>query len=89
MCNCYSDTTERLKAHISKQLPEGSAGLDLEMQGYVFLFGEGVSHKAAHNVRIEYMTPKKAGGMKKVTKNMNMIATFCPFCGEKYEKDAA
>lgn len=88
MCNCHSEVTEKLKGRVSKQLPTGATGLDLEMQGYVFVFGAGVSHKAAHNVRIEYQAPKKAGGMKKVVQNMNMIATFCPFCGEKYEKDA-
>lgn len=89
MCNCYDETTQKLKERVSSQLPEGAAGLDLELQGYAFVFGAGVSHKASHNVRIEYQAPKKSGGMKKVVQNMNMIASFCPFCGEKYEKDAA
>ncbi|SFQ46452.1 hypothetical protein SAMN05216229_12341 [Geopseudomonas sagittaria] len=88
MCNCHSEVTEKLKARVSSQLPAGATGLDVDLQGYAFILGDALGHKAAHNVRIEYMAPKKAGGMKKVVQNMNMIASFCPFCGEKYEKDA-
>ena len=87
MCECYGEVTEKLKTRIAEQLPAGATGLDVQLQGYVFIFGDSVSHKASNNVRAEYMAPKKAGGMKKVVQNMNMVASFCPFCGERYGKD--
>lgn len=84
-CNCHSEVTEKLKTRVMGQTPEGSTNLDLELQGYAFVLTEaGMDHKAAHNVRIEYQAPKKSGGMKKVVQNVNMVASFCPFCGTKY-----
>lgn len=32
--------------------------------------------------------PLKRGGYKSKTDRMSMSFTFCPFCGEKYKKEA-
>lgn len=89
MCNCHSETTKTLREHVAKQLPEGAVGLDLELQGYVFSLGgaDGINHRAAMPVAIEYQAPKKTGGMKTVKQKISMRATFCPFCGVKYDKE--
>lgn len=85
-CSCHSDSEKRLKDHVEKQLPEGSRNLSVELQGYVFGMGDdGMTHRAACPVAIEYQTPKKAGGMKTVKQKSFLRASFCPFCGQKYE----
>lgn len=85
MCNCHSESEQRLREHAQKQLPAGATGLDVELQGYVFGIGDGeVSHRAACPVEIQYQAPKKSGGMKTVKQKTFLQATFCPSCGVKY-----
>jgi len=89
MCECYSTVKEKLSEHFQKQMPEGSKDFQLELQGYVFgISDDGVTHRSANNAVAKYMAPNKNGGMKKVTQKTFVRATFCPFCGLKYEKDA-
>lgn len=89
MCDCYETTKKRLVDHMTKQLPEGAQEMDLELQGYLFGFGDhGMTHRSSNAVKVTYMAPKKskAGGMKRVVVNTFIRATFCPFCGVNYEK---
>lgn len=86
MCDCYGTVKEKLAEHFQKQMPEGSVDFELELQGYVFgLSDDGVTHRSANNAVATYRAPKKAGDMKKVTQKTFVRATFCPFCGVKYE----
>lgn len=88
MCNCYAESEQRLRDHVAEQLPPGSVDLSVELGGYVFGLGGpgGISHRAACPVEISYKTPKKGGaGMKPVKQKSFLRATFCPFCGERYE----
>lgn len=88
MCECYATVKAKLSEHFQKQMPEGSKDFELELQGYVFgITDDGVTHRSANNAVATYMAPKKAGGMKKVTQKTFIRATFCPFCGEKYDKE--
>lgn len=88
MCECYSTVKGKLTDHFQKQMPEGSKDFELSLEGYVFgITDDGVTHRSANNAVATYMAPKKAGGMKKVTKRTFVRATFCPFCGVKYDKD--
>lgn len=86
MCNCHSESEQRLREHVETKLPAGATGLSVELQGYVFGISraDGVSHRAACPVEIQYQAPKKAGGMKTVKQKTYLRATFCPFCGVKY-----
>ncbi len=88
MCNCHSESEQRLREHVQQQLPTGATGLSVELQGYVFSLGgsEGVNHRAACPVDIQYQAPKKSGGMKSVKQKSFLRASYCPFCGEKYDK---
>jgi hypothetical protein len=89
MCECYSTVKEKLSAHFQAQLPEGSVGFELELQGYVFGISDaGVTHRSANNAVARYRAPKKGGGLKKVSKSTFVRATFCPFCGVPYDPPA-
>lgn len=84
-CKCYEEVSAKLEDHIRGQLPPGSVDLELKLNGYVFgLNDNGLSHRAANEVKYSFMAPKKAGGMKRVAKTTFMRASFCPFCGVSY-----
>lgn len=86
MCTCHSDSEQRLRETVESRLPAGSRNLTVELQGYVFGMSDTtLTHRASCPVSIEYETPKKSGGMKTVKQKSFLRATFCPFCGEKYE----
>ncbi|MNQ51547.1 hypothetical protein D3C85_655340 [compost metagenome] len=86
MCECYSSVKQNISEHFQKQIPEGSKDFELSLEGYVFgITDDGVTHRSANNAVVRYLAPKKGGGMKKVTQKTFVRATFCPFCGVKYE----
>lgn len=90
MCDCYSDTKKKLAEHFAAKMPAGSEKLEFEIQGYLFgITDSGVTHRSSNAVKGSYMAPKKAGGMKRVTVNTFIRASFCPFCGESYNKSEA
>jgi len=85
-CDCYGRVKENLSKHFQDKAPAGSANFEIEVEGYVFgISDEGVTHRAATNVKVRYQAPKKAGGVKKVTQSTFVRATFCPFCGLNYQ----
>lgn len=86
-CNCYGEMKKRVLEHLAKDLPDGATEPDIELDGYTFGIRTGSNdliHQAAHQAVIRYEEPKKKGGMKKTVKKIQVFATFCPFCGEKY-----
>lgn len=86
MCECYSTVKQKLVDHFSKDLPEGAKDFDIALEGYLFGFSdEGVTYRSSNGVKIQYQAPKKAGGLKTVTKKSFVRATYCPFCGVAYE----
>lgn len=94
MCNCRVDIEKRLLANVQAQLPEGSKGLTVSLDGYGFMFGGpgGLTIKNVMPIAIEYQEPvkKRPGEFKAKKKKMNMTGNCCMFCGEKYEpSDAA
>jgi len=88
MCKCYETVKQKLSEHFQAQMPDGSKDFELSLDGYVFgISDEGVTHRSANNAVARYMTPKNAGGMKKVTQKSFVRATFCPFCGVNYDAE--
>lgn len=85
MCNCATDVEARAKAKILSQLPEGSQGLSVELEGFAFVLGETVSMKNKLDLKVEYEAPKKKGGFTTKKQTMSMVGSYCMFCGEKYE----
>ena len=87
MCNCYEETKKKLLDHLAAKMPAGSEKLEIEIQGYLFgITDSGISHRSSNAIKGSYMTPKKGGGMKRASINTFIRASFCPLCGESYEK---
>lgn len=85
MCNCYDEMAKKIKTKVIADSPEGSDEFDIEIGGYLFgLSDEGLTHRSSNSLKISYITPKKSGGMKKVSKKSFIRATYCPFCGVQY-----
>jgi hypothetical protein len=88
MCDCAKTVEERAIEKIRAQLPEGSQGFSVELQGFAWLLGGSVSMKNKLNLHIEYDAPKKKGGFTRKNQDMSMIGSYCMFCGEKYPESA-
>ena len=90
MCECRTNTTNRLKDHFAKTLPAGSTDISVNMEGYgLIMSGSTMRSKNVCTVNIQYQVPTKAGGMKTKKEKTSMVGNYCMFCGEKYEKDEA
>lgn len=89
MCNCRQETEARLLKAIPEQLPKGHAGLSVRLTGYALMMDGGVAKsRQVMPIEITYQAPTRAGVMRDKKQSMSMVANFCMFCGEKYEKDS-
>lgn len=87
MCNCRVETEARLMKAIPEQLPEGHRNLRVSLGGYALIMGEsGAQSRQVMPIAITYEAPNRAGAMKDKKQSMSMMANYCMFCGEKYEK---
>ncbi|MFK3971074.1 hypothetical protein ACI2KS_10145 [Pseudomonas sp. NPDC087358] len=59
----------------------------MSLDGYALMCGSGTA-KSQQFMRAEvsYQKPTKAGVLKPKKESVNMLAKFCMFCGESYEK---
>jgi len=81
-CDCKRKFEEAVEEQVKKKHPEAT-GVGAVVGGYVFLLTGG--ERPALPVHVTYQVPKaKGGGNKLVSKKMSAIASFCPFCGERY-----
>lgn len=86
MCDCRARIETQLRQDIPAQLPQDHQHLGVRLEGYALIMGEGVmTSRQIMPISITYQAPTKAGVMKDKKKAMNMAASFCMFCGEKYE----
>lgn len=85
-CNCRTDIEERLLTRIKERFPD-SKDHQVELGGYTFILGETLSLKPAMPIIGSHVTTAKSG--KKTVKKIkeNMIANFCPFCGQSLKKE--
>lgn len=99
MCNCRSDIEGRLLERMRGQLPADIQELSVSLEGYALFMGgaDGVGMKNVMPIRIDYkvpVKPKKGAPTPSVTalkdkkQTMNMVGSYCMFCGVKYEEDA-
>ena len=74
MCDCVKNLEQR---YIEQQPLKDNVVLNAKLQGRVFLFNSGISATSS-------ILEVEVKGRKSAIKQ-NVIHTYCPFCGEKYE----
>jgi len=82
-CNCREQVEKKLRDFVEKDLPQGFTGFDAELKGYGWAIkGNALEDQMLIPYRGEVMVPKKSGdGMKRQKIDVNVSASFCPFCG--------
>lgn len=89
MCDCKKDIEAKLLERFIKQTPEAKDH-GATLAGYTLvLTEEKIIQKGCMPIELIALYPPKKGGYKGKRTSSNMIYTFCPFCGEKYEKGGA
>lgn len=84
MCNCRTEIEKRLTEKFAQDEPEAREH-KARLTGYALLFGETLKEKGAMPIELTAIFPLKKGGEKEKKSKSNMIFTYCPFCGEKYD----
>jgi len=90
MCNCIKKTEARLLEHLREKYPDRIINMDHDdgLQNQAFTFGEGSGENKIYIDFFSHYTFKKKDGSQSVSKKdtVRMFFTFCPFCGEPYNK---
>lgn len=85
-CNCRYDLEAKYGAHFKAQHPDAS-NVDVTLGNYPLILSDKPYSTAALEFRIEADHPLKKGGTKRKTAKVNMMATYCPFCGQPFNPD--
>jgi len=84
-CTCINDAVKLVTDEIAERVP-GAESFRLHAVGSNLCFNLSTG-KAGMRYCVEvtghYMAPKKAGGLKRVSKTVSVVANYCPLCGLK------
>jgi hypothetical protein len=83
-CGCYERVKQKLREKTGDEntdLNYGFVELGKEIEGKQLL-------ELAPIITASYRDKKKDGTFKKKMTNLNIIASFCPFCGTKINDDS-
>tara|TARA_R110000851_G_scaffold158526_1_gene301553 strand:- start:8413 stop:8718 length:306 start_codon:yes stop_codon:yes gene_type:complete len=92
-CNCFAETLERVKNHLTDQgkIPAGAIDSDFRWQGQAYILSGGEYAPVNPKIEVKYRSPKKHGGharnMSKI--DMTIMATHCCYCGREYQRNNA
>lgn len=94
MCDCRKRIETGVTDQVAAKLPEGTQQLRVSLQGYAMVFGGPVSSKQYMVAEITYQAPTKGtkhkpSVMRDRKDAVNIMASFCMFCGEKYPTEEA
>ena len=83
-CKCKTEIENKLLEIYKTDTPEAK-NHSIKMLGYALIFGKTVTQKGSFSVEGTANHPLKSGKFKSKKFKTNMIFTYCPFCGERYE----
>lgn len=86
-CYCKKEIETKLLARFKEQRPEATEH-NTALQGYALLIQDNaLVQKGCMEIKATAIFPLKKGGAKAKTISENMVFTFCPFCGTKYDTE--
>lgn len=86
MCKCKEDIERRVLEQFKEKHPAATCH-EVEMSGYAIVFGRGGGLRPAARVDMTAKGVTKGGNEKTLRDKVSVLATYCPFCGEKFVKD--
>jgi hypothetical protein len=87
-CSCKTSIEGKLLTRFIEQSPDASKH-EVELTGYALILDDAMNMTLKGCMKIEATAdhPLRKGGVKRKVQQQNMVFTFCPFCGVKYEAD--
>lgn len=90
-CNCKTEIEAKLLERFKNLSPEAKSH-EVELTGYALVIQDNaIVSKGCMDIstKAEFLV-KKSGSFKlKKASGGNMVFTFCPFCGKRYDEPAA
>lgn len=88
MCECMTKVVERAKEHIENSPREkGFKLIDIGWKDQGLILGSPSRMSLYYEMKYEYTFTKSNGDTSSPkSKSINIMLTFCPFCGEKIDK---
>lgn len=86
MCECKKQMEDALRLKFLEKYPNTADGA-VCLQGYGYTFHPDGRAEQLVVMKAEYTAthPLKKGGVKRKTVVAQVAATYCPFCGSKFE----
>lgn len=85
-CDCRKELEAKLLERFKTQTP-GAKSHEAQLKGYsIALFGDAWSLVGVMPIELIAEHPLKKGGFRVKRETSNMIFTYCPFCGKKYNE---
>lgn len=83
-CECRKEIEARLEEKVKGDLPAGYQDYRASLEGYALILSEPPEERMAVQYQGEVYVPKKdpSKGNKRQKISVNMLATYCPFCGK-------
>jgi hypothetical protein len=85
MCDCRKDLESRLLERFIEQKPGTEHKAQLSGYGFVFSADNTMTMRGCMPAEMSYMHTLKNGKVKLKKLVQNMLFTFCPFCGQRYD----
>ena len=82
-CTCKADIEAKLLDAFKAEVPT-AVDHSVELKGYLFAIeGNTMVIRPSTTVERFAKVPAKSGGTKSKRSTLNMVFSFCPFCGAK------